>query len=106
MGDAGTYDETVASLEAIVERCATSGDRAGYFAAMYLAVTRTVRRRSVDGRFADAARMERFVTGFARRYLDAEVAWRAVQPCSARGRPRSTSPAAGARSCSSTCSSG
>ena len=38
---------------------------------MYLAVTRTVRRRSDDGAFENPARMERFITTFADRYLDA-----------------------------------
>ena len=77
---ADTYDGTMAALTAIVDRCATAGDRAGYFAALYVAVTRTVRRRAGEGRFADPARMERFVTGFAARYVAAEAAWRAGQP--------------------------
>ena len=77
---AGTYDDTMAALTAIVDRCATAGDRTGYFAAMYVAVTRTVRRRAGEGHFADPAQMERFVTGFAARYLAAEAAWRAGQP--------------------------
>ncbi|MFT3855084.1 MAG: DUF5995 family protein [Ilumatobacteraceae bacterium] len=76
-----TYDETIDALTTIVDRCSADGDRAGYFAAMYLAVTRTVRRRASEGRFQDAARMERFVTGFATRYLDAEAAWRGGRPC-------------------------
>ncbi len=48
---------------------------------MYLAVTHTVRARGAAGRFEDAARMERFVTAFAGRYLDALDAWRAGVPC-------------------------
>ncbi len=70
---AATYDETIEALEGIVSRCAADDDRVGYFAAMYLAVTTTVRRRAGEGRFADPARMERFVTGFAGRYLTAAV---------------------------------
>jgi len=76
-----TYDETAARLTAIVDRAVADDDRIGYFAAMYLAVTRTVRQRAADGRFEDPARMERFVTGFAGRYLDAHDAWRAGEPC-------------------------
>jgi hypothetical protein len=76
-----TYAETVAALQAIVDRAVARDDRVGYFAAMYLAVTRTVRQRSADGRFEDPARMERFVTGFAGRYLTAHDAWRAGAPC-------------------------
>jgi hypothetical protein len=74
-----TYESTAGALERIVEQCSTTGDRAGYFAAMYLAVTRTVRQRSEDGAFEDPARMERFITSFAARYLDAFDAWRSGQ---------------------------
>ncbi len=74
------FAHTVAGLERIVDRCAASGDRTGYFAAMYLAVTRTVQGRVAAGRFTDRERMERFVSGFADRYLDAEAAWRAGRP--------------------------
>jgi len=73
---------TTRALDAIVERAAAGGDRAGYFAAMYRAVTATVAGRAEAGRFADAARMERFVGAFAARYLDAEAAWRAGGPVS------------------------
>ncbi len=75
-----TYVRTIDALELVVDRCAANGDRIGYFAAMYLAVTHTVRQRAVEGRFEDAARMEHFVSGFARRYLDAEEAWRTGGP--------------------------
>jgi Family of unknown function (DUF5995) len=77
-----TYDGTVAALEAIVDRAAADGDRNGYFPAMYLAVTRTVRARAEAGRFADAVRMERFVSAFAARYLAAHRAWSAGGECS------------------------
>ncbi|MEJ7720567.1 MAG: DUF5995 family protein [Ilumatobacteraceae bacterium] len=76
-----TYDRIVDALERVVDRCAADGDRIGYFAAMYLAVTRTVRQRAIDGHFEDPARMERFVGRFADRYLSAERAWRSGAPC-------------------------
>ncbi len=76
-----TYDRTIDALTAIVDRCAASSDRVGYFAGMYLAVTTTMRDRAAQGRFQDPARMERFVTGFAGRYLTAHEAWRAGGPC-------------------------
>ncbi len=76
-----TFDDTVRALEAVVDRCAASGDRTGYFAAMYQAVTATVRERTTGGSFADGPRMERFVAGFAGRYLDALAAWRDGRPC-------------------------
>jgi hypothetical protein len=81
-----TFHDTISTLELLVDRCAADGDRNGYFAAMYLAVTNTMRDRAVAGRFQDAARMERFATGFAARYLDAVAAWKAGAPCSASWR--------------------
>ncbi len=44
-----TYDATIGALEGIVDGCAADGDRIGYFAAMYLAVTDTVRHASRRG---------------------------------------------------------
>jgi hypothetical protein len=81
--DVSTYDGAIEALGQIIQRCATNGDRNGYFAAMYLAVTRTVRQRSAEGHFEDAARMERFVTGFAGRYLRALAAWGEGRTCPA-----------------------
>jgi hypothetical protein len=81
-----TFHDTISALELLVDRCAAAGDRNGYFAAMYLAVTNTMRDRAVAGRFQDAARMERFATGFAARYLDAVASWQAGAPCSASWR--------------------
>jgi Family of unknown function (DUF5995) len=83
---AKTFDDTIGTLEAIVDRCAAAGDRGGYFAAMYLAVTNTMRERAAEGTFQDPARMERFITGFAGRYLDAVAAWQAGAPCTASWR--------------------
>ena len=77
-----TFDHTLGALGAVLDRCTADGDRLGYFAAMYEAVTNTVRDRAHDGQFADAARMEHFASLFARRYLDAVDAWRAGAPCS------------------------
>jgi hypothetical protein len=83
MGLSGTYDETVDALTDIVDGATASGDRAGYFAAMYRAVTLTVRHWVVEGRFEDAPRMQRFVIAFAHHYLAAHAAWQSGQPCSA-----------------------
>jgi hypothetical protein len=76
-----TYDATISALGDIVDECAADGDRTGYFAAMYLAVTNTVRQRAGEGRFEDPASMELFVSGFAARYLDALAAWRTGGRC-------------------------
>jgi len=78
-----SFDDTLTALEALVARCAADGDRRGYFAAMYLAVTRTVRDRVEHGTFADGVRMRMFVAAFAGRYLAADEAWRAGRPAPA-----------------------
>lgn len=78
-GDGG-FESTVAELEAVCDESRRAGSRAGYFAALYLSVTRTVAARAAAGAFDEPARMERFVTQFARRYLDAHAAWRTGQP--------------------------
>lgn len=70
-----SLDATVAALEQIVDDCIAADDRRGYFAAMYLAVTRTVRDRCAAGGFEDSLRMERFVSSFAARYLNAHDTW-------------------------------
>jgi hypothetical protein len=79
---ATTFDTIIGGLEAVVDRCAADGDRNGYFAAMYLSVSTTMRERAGSGQFGDPARMERFVTTFAHRYLDALDAWRNGTTCS------------------------
>jgi hypothetical protein len=76
-----TFEHTLGAIGTLLDRCTAEGDRIGYFAAMYEAVTTTIRARAGDGQFADAARMERFVSIFASRYLDAVDAWRAGTPC-------------------------
>jgi hypothetical protein len=77
-----TFDETIDAVGAVVDDCVARGDRVGYFAAMYVAVTSTTRQRAEAGRFQDATRMARFVSRFASRYLGALQAWRAGAPCS------------------------
>jgi len=76
-----TFDHTLGAIGTIVDRCAARGDRLGYFAAMYEAVTNTMRERAQAGQFAEPVRMERFVSLFAGRYLDAVKAWRSGAPC-------------------------
>jgi len=81
-----SFDDTVTALETLVARCAAESDRRGYFAAMYLAVTRTVRDRVALGTFSDDVAMRSFVAAFAGRYLDADEAFRAGRPVSAAWR--------------------
>jgi hypothetical protein len=78
-----TIDEVLARLDVIIDRARRARDRAGFFAALYRAVTARVQEGIAAGRFEDGPRMERFDVLFARRYLDAEAAWRAGRPTSA-----------------------
>lgn len=64
-------DQVIADLEEIVGECRAGSDRAGYFAAMYLAVTRTIKVAIDQGRFEDGPRMATLDQIFAQRYIDA-----------------------------------
>lgn len=68
------FDDTVEAVARVVDQSRTRGDRAGFFAAMYGAVTRHVRDLALQGSFDDADRMAQFVATFAARYLDAVAA--------------------------------
>ena len=72
----GSLEATVSALEAVVDDCIDHDSRCGYFAAIYLMVTRTIQRRSAQGSFEDNERMETFVVAFASHYLVAHEAWR------------------------------
>jgi hypothetical protein len=73
---AENIDDVVDGLAGIVREAVRSGDRVGYFAALYRQVTVEVRTAMHDGLFDDAARMDRFDTLFGNRYFDAYDAWR------------------------------
>ncbi|HEV7514798.1 MAG TPA: DUF5995 family protein [Thermoanaerobaculia bacterium] len=70
----------LAQMDEIVTWCVANASRAGYFAALYRRVTRTVRQRIGTGYFADDARMEVLDVTFASRYLQAFRQWRAGDP--------------------------
>ena len=72
---ARTIDDVLAELDRIVEESLASGDRLGYFAALYRKVTRKVKEGIVSGYFEDGPRMERLDVVFADRYLDALAAY-------------------------------
>jgi hypothetical protein len=63
-------DAVVHKLEAEVDAARSRVDRRGWFGAMYLQTTRSVRDQVAAGRFDDAERMCRFVDAFAGRYLE------------------------------------
>jgi hypothetical protein len=67
-------------MEAEVDAARQLADRRGWFGAMYLQTTRTVRDRVAAGLFDDAERMCRFVEAFAARYLTPLRASRQGQP--------------------------
>ena len=75
--DAGTIDDVIAQLDAVIDRSVADESRLGYFAALYRQVTVAVKHGIHTGFFADPARMERLDVIFARRYLDALAQWRA-----------------------------
>lgn len=69
-------DGVVERLRAVVDEAIAQRDRAGFFAALYLRVTRAVRQGVRDGAFEDGPRMDRLDGLFAGRYLDALEAYR------------------------------
>ena len=73
-------DAVLLRLEAEVTAARRSGDRRGWFTAMYGRTTRAVRARLVAGQFDDPERMDRFVDRFAARYLGPLADWQAGRP--------------------------
>src|SRR3954453_6871969 len=69
-------DGVIARLDEMVRDCTARADRLGYFAALYLRVTRAVREGIHAGSFDDGPRMERLDVIFANRYLAAYDTWR------------------------------
>lgn len=66
-----TIDDVIATLEFIIQESETNNSTHGYFAALYLKVTRQVKAGIIAGAFQDNARMERLDVTFAKRYIDA-----------------------------------
>lgn len=69
-------DGVVDALADVVHEAQVTGDRVGFFAALYRQVTVEVRAAIHSGQFDDGARMDRFDTLFGNRYFDAYDAWR------------------------------
>lgn len=74
--DLRDIDDVVTRLDEIIDQALASGDRMGWFAAMYRRVTIAVRQGIVDDRFRDGAGMARFDKVFADRFI---AAWDDVQ---------------------------
>jgi hypothetical protein len=64
-----TIDGVIDQLDSIIAESIAGQSRLGYFAALYRRMTMAVRDAIRDGRFQDAARMERLDVTFATRYL-------------------------------------
>ncbi|MDB5117649.1 MAG: hypothetical protein JWQ79_3141 [Mucilaginibacter sp.] len=76
---ATTIDDIIAALETIIAKCAAENSRLGYFATLYLKVTKSVKDGIAAGQFQDGPRMEKLDVVFASRYLDAYNKWAAKQ---------------------------
>lgn len=69
-----TIDDVIATLESIIQESEANNSTQGYFAALYLKVTRQVKAGIVAGDFQDNDRMEQLDVTFAKRYIDAYFA--------------------------------
>ncbi len=74
-------EDVIDALVDIMDDCERSGNRLGYFAALYHKVTFRVREGIINNEFEDGARMERLDVTFANRYIKA---WQQMQ---ASGKP-------------------
>lgn len=70
-----TINEVIAKLEQMTRDCRESSDPRGYFAALYLQMTKRVRDGISNGEFEDGRRMEKLDILFAQRYFVAWETW-------------------------------
>lgn len=75
-----TISEVIKELEKIVSLSITHAQRHGYFASLYLDMTRAVYQSNKKGVFENAKRMEDLCVRFAGRYLDALNHWQQKKP--------------------------
>jgi hypothetical protein len=76
-------NEVISELEDIYRQAFNESDRAGYFTALYLRVTKAVRDKIEEGDyFEDNERMEKLDVVFANRYIQAYQQYSAEEPCS------------------------
>ena len=81
--NAVSIDQIITDLEAIITDSIATGNRAGYFAALYHKVTCRVKEGILAGEFENAARMEQLDVTFASRYITAYKQWQQKQQPSA-----------------------
>ena len=72
-----TINDVIVRQNKIIESAKLHKARFGYFAALYLEMTQTVKQHIEQGKFDDVARMEQLVVVFANRYFDAYEKWQA-----------------------------
>jgi len=72
---ASNIDEVILALENVISSCTKNNSRIGYFAALYLKVTVSVKNGIANGQFQDGPRMEKLDVIFANRYLQAYYQW-------------------------------
>jgi len=77
---ASTIEGVIKSLDLIVSWSLENNKRTGYFAALYRKVTIRVKEGIEEGKFDDAARMEKLDVIFANRYLEAFEQYITKQP--------------------------
>lgn len=77
-----TIRDIINHLSQIIHDCSASGNKTGYFAALYKRMTAAVLENITAGNFEDADRMERLDIVFAQRYLKAYSAYFSNNPCS------------------------
>ena len=75
-----SIDGVISALENIILDSEKNNDTSGYFAALYLKVTKQVKKGIENNEFEDGPRMEKLDVIFASRYLDAYRAWKNNQP--------------------------
>lgn len=73
---ATTINQVIAQLEQIVSDAKSQENTSGYFAALYLLVTKEVKKKVKEGFFDDNSRMEKLDVVFANRYLKAYTDFR------------------------------
>lgn len=67
--EAKNIEEVIKFLDNIIYQARTDNSRIGYFSALYLKVTKSVRDGIKNGDFEDGERMERLDVNFANRYF-------------------------------------
>lgn len=75
-----TIDDVISTLEIITLESMENSDPLGYFAVLYQIVTLEVKKGIENNFFEDGPRMEQLDIVFARRYIEAWMAWKNNEP--------------------------